>query len=64
MEERGWEDGGVGEPSACLVPWIQPDNTRISVNNPENNLKTGTTNSTTKCREEATWKRIGRSETY
>lgn len=34
------EDGRVGGFSAHLVPWIHPDNTHISVNNPENNQQT------------------------
>lgn len=34
------EDGKVGGSSAHLVPWIHPDNTHISVNNPENNQQT------------------------
>lgn len=35
------EDGGVGGPWAHLLLRIQLDNTQISVNNSENNLKTG-----------------------
>lgn len=38
------------------------DTTGNSANNPENDLKIGRTNSTTKCREEATLKRAGSAE--
>ena len=55
-----WEDGGVGGPSAHCVPRTQLDNIHNSLKNPENDLKTGRTNSTTKGREEATQKKVGR----
>ena len=42
---------------------MQLDNTHISVNDPENDPKTGRTNFTTKCRDESTLKRVGRAET-
>ena len=38
------------------------NNTQISVNNPENDLRTGRTTSTTKGREEVTLERVGRAE--
>ena len=53
-------NGGVERPYAHLIPWIQLNNIRISINNPENDLKTGRTNSTTKGREEATLKKVER----
>ena len=57
-----WEDGRVRGPQTHLIPQTQ-DNTYTSINNPEDDLKTGRTNSTTKGGEEATSKRVGRVET-
>lgn len=54
----------VGKPKSQLVLWIQLNNTHISVNNPENDPKTGRANFRTKCGEEVTLKRIGRAETW
>lgn len=47
------EDGRVGEFRTRLLPWVQEDNIHIIVNNPENDSKSGRTNSTVKCREES-----------
>ena len=41
---------------------MQLENTHSSINNLENDQKTGRINSTTKCREETTLKRVGRAE--
>ena len=54
----GWEDGRVRGPYS-LVQLIQLDNIHISVNNPENDLKTWRTNYTTK---EATSKKVGSTQ--
>lgn len=53
------DNGGVGGPKALSVPQIQFDNFEIILNTPEMDLKTGKTNHTTKCREEATLKKLG-----
>lgn len=58
------EDDGVGGYWAYLISWIQLDNTHISINNPENHPNIGRIHSTTKCREEATSKRVRRAETH
>ena len=49
------EYGGIEGNYAHLIPWIQLDN-------PPNDWKTDRTSSTTKCREEATLKTVGRVE--
>ena len=54
---------GRWQSSSTLLLQIQLDNISISVNNQENYPKTGRINSTTKCREETTWKRAERVET-
>ena len=52
------------DPRPHLVPQTQLDNYQIIVNMPEIKLKTDGTNSTTKGREEATWKKVGSVEMW
>lgn len=47
-----------------LVPWIQVHNTPLSVSNLENDPKIRRTNSTTKGRQEAIMKKVGRVMTW
>lgn len=59
------EDGRVRRSSAHFVVWIHPDNTYISVNNPENNQQTRRTDSPQLIIEKrAIPKTVGRAETW
>ena len=59
MPAEGTNLDGLGNPKTHLVLWTQLGNAQISVNNPENDQKTGRR---TKCKEKITLKRIGRAE--
>ena len=61
IETYGFQDFW-GRCLSLLCPQIHLDNTHISVNNPENDLKTGRTDLTAKCREEAILRRVKRVE--
>ena len=59
------EDGGrVGGPKAHLVLLTQLGNYKIFLNTSEISLMMDRTNSTTKGREETTWKKVGSMETW
>ena len=56
------EVGRVGGFQAQFISWTHRYNTYIRENKWENDTKTDWTDSTAKCREEATWKKVGRVE--
>lgn len=59
LQGRWWARRILSSPP----PRVLLDNTPISVNSPESDLKTGGTDSTAKCREEASSKQVSRIET-